>query len=93
MYNKDKIKLPQYFKYPVTMLTRSRYRCAGWFVIAIHEQHWYLTTGGKPVVHVVETEKKFDRIGYASLSGAIWSIVEEYRQLNHEIYIMEKEDE
>lgn len=90
---RSKITLPQYFKFPVTMLTRSRYRCAGWFVCNIVNQEWYLSTG---IVNGVERTGKvsiFPRDGYSSLSAAIWSIVEEYRQLNHEVYIIEKENE
>ena len=92
----SKISLPQYFKYPITMLTRSRYKCAGWFICSISEQSWYLSTGiknGVEPLRVMEKLPPINRDGYSSLSAAIWSVVEEYRQLTHEVYIIEKENE
>ncbi len=67
-------QLPDYFKYRVTMLTRRRYRCAGWEIMNTGPECWKLCKD-------LNGEYVAKDGSYLTVLNAVWIIVNEYNEL------------
>lgn len=93
MRYKDKSLFPSYFKFSVSMLTRTRYRCAGWFVLSHGSDAWAISVEPVLKLDTKEYSRAVEKSGYSSLNGALWAIVQEWCILSHEVKTIESENE
>lgn len=62
------------------MLTRSRYKCAGWHVIRISNSSW-----------LMKSNSGFKKEGGMELQGTFTEIVDEYNRLRSMVTMLEAE--
>ncbi len=73
--------LPDGFTYEVKMVTRTRYKCAGWHILKKGEEKWVRVLPGTDVKHM-----------HPSLYSAVRHITTEWRRLQLEVENIEKEN-
>ena len=69
--------------FPIIMLTRNRYKCAGWHIMETWEGNYALTLPGEQIPRTEEP----------TLERAVNYIVDEFYRLTAEVESMEKERE
>ena len=86
MHKLRNFMLPDWFPYDVIMVTRRRYKCAGYHIVQYEREgkyQWTLTIPGHPPGYSVSWD---------SLSGAVGDLVDEYRRLWREVQSLEVEN-
>ena len=78
---------PTWFKFPIVMLTRKLYKCAGWHIVNRNKDMWVLQTPeGKIRPDLPIT------FGKTSLVAVVREIIDEYRMLKLSVTEIENEN-